>query len=117
MMPAASPAVMVTSSPFDISISTPPAFARRQRQLLHRDRRGQEALIAGDHVEWAPVAELQGIAARVGGVEQAQTHPAARHLDIRILHAVDQQRIADEAALRRRIILRRAEVIEALGPE
>ena len=58
------------------------------------------------------IAHLQLIAARVGRVEQAQAHPAARNFDIRALRAVDQQRITDEATAARLAVFRRAEVIQ-----
>ena len=65
-------------------------------------------------MQQSAIAHLQLIAPGVGGVQQAQAHPAARHFDIGALHAVNQQRIANEAAAPRFAIFRRAEVIQPL---
>ena len=63
-------------------------------------------------MQQSAIAHLQLIAPGVGSVQQAQAHPAARHFNIRALHAVNQQRVAHKAAAARFAIFRRAEVIQ-----
>ena len=60
------------------------------------------------------IAHLQLVAPGVRRIQQTQAHPAARHFNKRPLHAVHQQRIANEAAAAGFAIFRRTEVIQAL---
>lgn len=94
-MLAASPQVIDTSSPLVISTR----ISRRSPGAETASARPApaEILIAGDNVQQSTVAHLQLVAAGVRGVQQAQTHPAARNLHVRALYAIHQQRIADEA--------------------
>src|SRR5580658_7068199 len=72
------------------------ALTRRQRQQLHRDRRGEQPLIRTDLLKFQLIRERQMKKSPVGAVEYAEAVRAWLHFAVRRDLPVHQHRIAKD---------------------